>query len=805
MRSPGFRDRWDLDVVRSGRGRWTLAAFVAVLVGFISLSILVPRFAESRVAARLEPLGLAWKAGGRSLRFAGLGFQDVSIESKSATRPIARIGELDVDLSWLRALWNPRAAIEAVRVSGVDVDISLDDLVRMRSAPREAASPTGAGRQESAQAKAFPPVELVNAKLRLRDADGLLLLAALKRFALTGGAWEIELERFELGGNSAERAAFQDARAAGPWTGKRPQLAQGRVESAVLVWSSLEGEEGARDRPRLVRRIANARKALRGTQENETEPATSEPRASLWTSDARIALRKARVLEGPGTQGVPILQQLNVDLLAEGESSIRVKGDGATPTGGSMFWDLHVAPGDAKVEGQVALRDVPLALFAPVLPKLPFHGLERTRVGANLAITGRGLESASVRGELSIADLGFESERIARSPVGPVSFTARGQATWTPARRELSELRGEVQSGLVRLLVTGALAWPRGGYRIDLRAELPKAKCANVLAVVPAGLLDDLAAIELEGDFKAKLEAHVDSADLDTTKLDFDIVDKCKFVSLPEAMSIRHFEQPFTHRVLEPDGTMFEMETGPGTPAWTPIELISPFMIQAVVAHEDGRFFHHRGFAEVEIGNALARNLKAGAFKFGASTITMQLVKNVFLHRDKLLSRKFQEALIVWWLEQQVDKKWILELYLNVIEYGTGIYGIRNAALHYFGTLPIHLTPAQAAFLATILPNPKSYDEQYAKGTITSSTKSRVASFLQHMRSRDRIDDEALAYGLEELQNFRFYRPDEPPPVPPQVRGAAQAPPFQLGAIEGWSTFDPATTKVEDGSFGNGM
>ncbi|MET0282911.1 MAG: transglycosylase domain-containing protein, partial [Polyangiales bacterium] len=142
-----------------------------------------------------------------------------------------------------------------------------------------------------------------------------------------------------------------------------------------------------------------------------------------------------------------------------------------------------------------------------------------------------------------------------------------------------------------------------------------------------------------------------------------------------------------------------------------------------------------------------------------------------------------------------------LELYLNVIEYGSSVYGIRNASLHYFGILPLQLTPAQAAFLATILPSPKAYDEQWAKHTITESTKKKVAAFLQHMRSRDRIDDEALAYGMEELSSFRFYDPSQPPPLPPVQRGAAQAPPFQLEPVEGWNTFD-ANQKVEDGSFG---
>ena len=256
------------------------------------------------------------------------------------------------------------------------------------------------------------------------------------------------------------------------------------------------------------------------------------------------------------------------------------------------------------------------------------------------------------------------------------------------------------------------------------------------------------------------------------------------------------------HRALEPDGTVFEMETGPGTAAWTPIALISPFMVQAVIAHEDGRFLSHHGFAEPEIAVALTRNLKAHAFRFGASTITMQLVKNVFLHRDKLLARKVQEAFITWWLEQQWDKAHILELYLNVIEYGPAIYGIRNAAWHYFGTIPMNLTPAQSAFLAMVLPNPKVFHEHYDKGQLSSSMKNRTAAFLKHMHERQRIDDEALAYALEELEHFTFYDPDKPPPLAPPVRGSAQPLPFNVAVpgLDDWDTVQ--SPDAEDGSFG---
>lgn len=774
-----------------------LAALAVLLLGLIGLRIAVPRLAESRVRERLEPLGLHWKSGGRSVGFRGLRFEDVSIESETTQAPVAQLGSLDLELRWLRALSGPRAAIGHIRAAGVEVELDLDELSRLFKA-RHASEPGSAAPE---QAHTTPQtLSLEGARLTLRDGEGQLLDAALSSVVVDEASWEAVLSRLELGSAPGEFATFEEIRVSGPRSGPRPRLGRASVGATTLVWSSAEGDDPNRAGPTLARRIRNARTAL-SSDAPPPPTAATETRAPLWTPDARLELRGARVLEGPETSGPALLEQLNLDLIAEGDTSVRVKGNGVTPARGSVFWDLHVTPGDATLEGRVTLRAVPLALFAPVLPSLPFHELDRTRVEADLAITGQGLESASVRGDLSVSDLAFASAGLARAPVGPVSFTTRGQATWTPARRELSELRGELAVGAARVLVTGALAWPKAAYRVDLRAELPRVKCQSVLDIVPSGLLDELSAIGLRGNIQAKVDVHVDSADLEATQLDFDFVDRCRFSTLPEAMDVSRFSQPFTHRVLEPDGTMFELETGPGTPAWTPIEEISPFMIQAVVASEDGRFFDHHGFAESQIGPALARNLEAHAFKFGASTITMQLVKNVFLHRDKLLARKGQEALIVWWLEQAVDKKWILDLYLNVIEFGPSVYGLRNAALHYFGTPPLYLTPARAAFLATVLPSPKGYDKQYAKGTLAPSTKKRVATLLKHMHTRHRIDDEALADGLEELSSFKFHDPDAPLPEPPEMRGAALAPPFQDGPIDGWSTFEPPP-KVKAGSIG---
>ncbi|HEX2675357.1 MAG TPA: biosynthetic peptidoglycan transglycosylase, partial [Polyangiales bacterium] len=210
------------------------------------------------------------------------------------------------------------------------------------------------------------------------------------------------------------------------------------------------------------------------------------------------------------------------------------------------------------------------------------------------------------------------------------------------------------------------------------------------------------------------------------------------------------------HSVVEPDDTVFDMETGPGTEAWTYIEDISPFFVHAVLAHEDAGFFNHHGFSMMHIRSALVRNLKERRYVVGASTITMQLVKNVFLHREKTLARKIQEVLLTWWIERVMPKRDILELYLNVIEYGPAIYGIRHAARHYFNRLPGQLSPAESVFFATILPNPKRYHAYFERGALTPSWTEQMRKMLVRLRERGSYSPEAYEYGLTELQNFKF-------------------------------------------------
>ena len=143
---------------------------------------------------------------------------------------------------------------------------------------------------------------------------------------------------------------------------------------------------------------------------------------------------------------------------------------------------------------------------------------------------------------------------------------------------------------------------------------------------------------------------------------------------------------------------------------WVPLARISPQLRQAVVAAEDASFFTHEGFDWEGIKEAAKYNLEAGELKRGGSTITQQLAKNLYLSSERSLFRKAREALITRSLEHQLTKARILELYLNVAEWGQGVYGAEAAARHHFQKSSQDLTADEAAWLAAILPSPRRYD-----------------------------------------------------------------------------------------------
>lgn len=154
-----------------------------------------------------------------------------------------------------------------------------------------------------------------------------------------------------------------------------------------------------------------------------------------------------------------------------------------------------------------------------------------------------------------------------------------------------------------------------------------------------------------------------------------------------------------------------QIQGGQITQVWVDYEDIAKSAKQAAIASEDAHFATHNGFDQKGIQNAIKANEQKGAITMGGSTISQQLAKNLFLTAHRSYFRKANEAIITVMMERLWDKQRILEVYLNVVEFGEGIYGIEAAAQHYFQVSASRLNAEQSAFLISLLPNPKYYQK----------------------------------------------------------------------------------------------
>jgi monofunctional biosynthetic peptidoglycan transglycosylase len=141
---------------------------------------------------------------------------------------------------------------------------------------------------------------------------------------------------------------------------------------------------------------------------------------------------------------------------------------------------------------------------------------------------------------------------------------------------------------------------------------------------------------------------------------------------------------------------------------WVPYNAVSEHLKRAIIISEDASFFSHKGVDFVELKRAIDEDWEKGKFKRGGSTITMQLARNLYLNPSKNPLRKLREIMIAWQLEHTLSKKRIFELYLNVVEWGPGIYGAEAVSRHYFSKPASDLNPVEAATLAALLPNPRN-------------------------------------------------------------------------------------------------
>ncbi len=512
-------------------------------------------------------------------------------------------------------------------------------------------------------------------------------------------------------------------------------LLAGRVEPGAVTLRGLRVDPSRGDE--LGALASGMGERARSPENRGQRPATPGERLELRLEDARVAL------PGGGEAG-PYAGRLRAT--SGPEASLR--GELRLPGGGSAELRAARAGDGAEVLAEVEARasDLP----APWLAGLPFE-IRGGRIRARLE--GRAspdLRSGSGRLTAELAGLVLEGERIAREPVGPVAVALEGPLRWDADRRVALERASLSLGSRTSIAVSAALglgAEPR--FSLEARADRLDVRAA--LAALPrsfrpeegpplAGALT--ARISLEGPAGRPAEWQI-AGDLDLGDLR----------RAARAAGPSPLEASFRYRPPGADGRRRAIVVGPESPSFVAVAGLPAHVVRAVTTAEDAGFFAHRGFDFEEIRNALAAGAGNGRLR-GASTITQQVAKNLFLSPERRLARKVREALLTLALEASLPKARILEIYLNIAEWGPGLFGIGEAARHYFGKEARALTPREAAFLAAVIPSPSRVHAQAAAGELPEPFREKIDLLLYKMRQAGQLSDSELQEALEQPLAF---------------------------------------------------
>ncbi len=307
------------------------------------------------------------------------------------------------------------------------------------------------------------------------------------------------------------------------------------------------------------------------------------------------------------------------------------------------------------------------------------------------------------------------------------------------AELDLERARLHVEDGLFELngvpfVVDADVERGDAGLALDLALSLPTVSLARLLAAIPGAVTLDTLAVPPEVQFALTARLTGQLTDPETWQVAVDqrvigVGANAQGSGLEPLLGPR-----FAYRPLTREGrSEAALEVGRATPSWVRYTEVPYFARRAVQVSEDASFFTHHGLDLDELRAAVVDAVATGERARGGSTLTQQLVKNLFLTRERTALRKVQELLLTFLVEASLTKEQIFELYLNVIEWGPELHGLRAAATNYFGKTPAQLTPREAAYLAAIIPGPILYHQHYEQGAVPAKFIPKVEGLLDKL------------------------------------------------------------------------
>lgn len=366
---------------------------------------------------------------------------------------------------------------------------------------------------------------------------------------------------------------------------------------------------------------------------------------------------------------------------------------------------------------------------------------------------------SNVKASLNISDMEIESEVIADKKLRDVNLGFDLDLNIGPddviihpeTKAYLNKITGFIEGKIDRL---------HGEPLFDLKFKLPMIAMDDFFSSVPSALMTRLEGIKVKGSFEFEAALNLDFTQLDSVKYrpTLRLSEDFKVLSLGDSIEVKMLRDSFDYTFEREDKTDSSFLVGISNPYYYPLDSVPPILINSVLFCEDNSFFKNDGFNVLQIGRSLRDNIRAKHFARGASTISMQFTKNIYLSREKTIARKFQELILTWlfnhekFLDEKHDKekhkRRLLEIYLNIIEWGPDVHGVGRATEFYFHKKPKDLTVGESVFLATIIPNPKKYDRYFEDGEPKKKHMNFMNLIVKMLHEKDVIDSLTMVQNL---------------------------------------------------------
>jgi monofunctional biosynthetic peptidoglycan transglycosylase len=761
---------------------WKMGLGVAAAAA-LSLTVLFGPLVKSRARAAAEARGVEIEVGSVRAGWGRVWLRDVTARPMGANGIEARLDAVAVDLSLglrVEAL-DVHGGVVKLRGTEEELERQLDE---WRGRRGEARAGDSAGGRTAYSARGIHVVwheSGSDATPRLawgiryaRDTDGRERIGVDRaQMAWRDGALELRTAEASLRREGERRVVERVQAEALSATLGLDRLLEGAATTEAGRSAAVEpGKQSAAERKAADPRAKAAAPGRAAASENRgagvltLHASAAERGPKLRRAFSRLAsmIESGLPVEGElDLSGVSLKLRRGKEELNAGPGRVRVRR-------GTDRAALSFVPGQGAEHALTLRAEVPLK-SGPVQVELDGGPVSLGTLGvkegdfglldvaqANVAAKGKLLftedgKLAAFNGSGTLSGVSINHKALASRPVRGIrlSWRGRGEAALDGSRVRLDQ--GELEFGGVRIQAHGEIERGAEDGRIAGQVTVPLASCQAVLDALPEGLAPLLTGMRMSGTFALDASLQLDTKRLDHMRFGWNLANECRITATPADIAPRRFSAPWVREVRGADGRTVQIDSGPGTPGWVPFGAISPNVETAVMICEDGRFHRHDGFDQEAIRNSFRENVRSGRFVRGASTISMQLSKNLYLTREKTLSRKLQEAVLTLLLEQELSKQEILELYLNVIELGPGIYGIGPAAQHYFNTSASRLSLGQALYLASILPNPKQ--QHFGAGGEVTPGWSNYLRKLMHIAVKiKRISEQELEDALREQVTF---------------------------------------------------